>query len=195
MDMNQRLTALVVFCLSVLPATALAEEAEGALNPFAGNVGNAIWTLVIFLLVVIVLGKFAWGPVLGLLKDRESFIHQALADAKRDREQAEASLRQYTEQLRQARVEADQIITTARADAERFREETRTKAKEEGAGIIKAAERQIQMETERAIGQIRHEAIDLSVMIASKLLQRNLTKEDNEKLIDEALRQVETPRH
>jgi F-type H+-transporting ATPase subunit b len=129
------------------------------------------------------------------LKDRESFIHQALADAKRDREQAEASLREYVEKLRQARVEADVIISTARTDAERFREEIRTKAKEEAAGIMKNAERQIQVETERAIGQIRHEAVDLSVMIASKLLQRNLTKEDNEKLIDEALRQVETPRH
>ena len=193
--MNQRLTALIVLGLSALPAAAFAEEAEAGLSPFAGNVGNAIWTLVIFPLVVFVLGKFAWGPILGLLKDREQFIHKALADAKHDREQAEASLREYVEKLRQARVEADQIISTARADAERFREEIRTKAKEQAAGIMKTAERQIQMETERAIGQIRHEAIDLSVMIASKLLQRNLTKEDNEKLIDEALRQVETPRH
>ena len=193
--MNQRLTALIVLGLSALPATAFAEEAEAGLSPFAGNVGNAIWTLVIFTLVVFVLGKFAWGPVLGLLKDREQFIHKALADAKHDREQAEASLREYGEKLRQARVEADQIISTARADAERFREEIRTKAKEQAAGIMKTAEQQIKMETERAIGQIRHEAIDLSVMIASKLLQRNLTKEDNEKLIDEALRQVETPRH
>jgi F-type H+-transporting ATPase subunit b len=193
--MKQRLTTLMVLGLTALPATAFAEDAEGALNPFAGNVGNAIWTLVIFTLVVIVLGKFAWGPVLGLLKDREQFIHKALADAKHDREQAEASLRDYTEKLRQARVEADQLITTARADAERFREESRTKAKEEAAGIVKTAERQIQMETERAIGQIRHEAIDLSVMIASKLLQRNLTKEDNERLIDDALRQLGTSRH
>jgi F-type H+-transporting ATPase subunit b len=193
--MNHRLTALIVLGFSAWPATALAEEAEGGLSPFAGNVGNAIWTLVIFALVVFVLGKFAWGPVLGLLKDREQFIHKALADAKHDREQAEASLREYIEKLRQARVEADQLITTARADAERFREESRNKAKEEAVRIVKAAERQIQRETEQAIGQIRHEAIDLSVMIASKLLQRNLTKEDNERLIDEALRQLGTSRH
>jgi len=193
--MNQRLTALIVLGFSMLPATALAEEAEGALNPFAGNVGNAIWTLVIFALVVIVLGKFAWGPVLGLLKDREQFIHKALADAKHDREQAAANLREHAEKLRMARVEADQLISTARGDAERFREESRNRAKEEAAGIVKAAERQIQLETERAIGQIRHEAVDLSVMIASKLLQRNLTREDNEKLIDDALRQLGTSRH
>jgi F-type H+-transporting ATPase subunit b len=192
--MNQRLTTLLVLTCAALPATVLAQEAE-APNPFSGNVGNALWTLVIFVLVVLILGKFAWGPVLGLLKDREKFIHDAVAGAKHDREQAEASLKEYTEKLRQARVEADQIISSNRADAERFRDEIRAKAKEEAAAIVANAQKQIQIESDRAIQQIRHEAIDLSVMIASKLLQRNLTKEDNERLIDEALRQVETPRH
>lgn len=193
--MKQRLTTLIVLGCAALPASVLAQEAEAGPNPFSGNVGNALWTLVIFVLVVVVLGKFAWGPVLGLLKDREKFIHDAVAGAKHDREQAEASLREYTEKLRQARVEADQIISSSRADAERFRDETRSKAKEEAAAIVANAQRQIQIESDRAIQQIRHEAIDLSVMIASKLLQRNLTKEDNDRLIEEALRQVETPRH
>ena len=71
----------------------------------------------------------------------------------------------------------------------------RQKAKAEADGIVRNAERQIQLETQRALQQIRHEAVDLSVMIASKILRRNLTKEDNEKLIEEALKQVETPRH
>src|SRR3954463_12118452 len=110
----KKLLTLAFVVIAILPL--YAAEQAAPLSPFAGNVGNAIWTLVIFTLVVIVLGKFAWGPVLGLLKDREQFIHKALADAKHDREQAEASLRDYTEKLRQARVEADQLITTARAD-------------------------------------------------------------------------------
>jgi F-type H+-transporting ATPase subunit b len=71
----------------------------------------------------------------------------------------------------------------------------RQKAKAEADGIVRNAERQIQLETQRALQQIRHEAVDLSVMIASKILRRNLTREDNEKLIEEALKQVETPRH
>jgi len=60
---------------------------------------------------------------------------------------------------------------------------------------VKNAERQIQLETSRALAQIRHEAVELSVMIASKIIQRNLTKEDNERLIDDALKQVEGRRH
>src|SRR5947207_788837 len=72
-----------------------AEEAPAAgLSPFAGNVGNAIWTLLIFVVVVAILGKFAWGPVLSLLQERERFIEKSLSDAKRDREQAEANLKE-----------------------------------------------------------------------------------------------------
>ena len=96
--------------------------------------------------------------------------------------------------IREARVEADAIIGRSRADAERLREEMRQKAREESEGIIRNAERQIQLETTRALQQIRHEAVDLSVMIASKIIQRNLSKEDNERLIDEAIKQVESRR-
>ena len=94
-----------------------------------------------------------------------------------------------------ARQEADAIIVRSRSDAEALREELRQKARAEAEGIIRNAERQIQSETARALQQIRHEAVDLSVMIASKLLQRNISKEDNERLIDEALKQVEDLRH
>jgi F-type H+-transporting ATPase subunit b len=71
----------------------------------------------------------------------------------------------------------------------------RQKARLEADAIVKNAERQIQLETARALQQIRTEAVDLSVMIASKLIQRNLTKEDNERLIEEALKQVQGPQH
>jgi F0F1-type ATP synthase, subunit b len=70
----KKLLIVAFLALTALPIHA-AEEAE-ALSPFAGNLGNAIWTLAIFVIVVIVLGKFAWGPVLGLLQQREEFIHQ-----------------------------------------------------------------------------------------------------------------------
>jgi F-type H+-transporting ATPase subunit b len=191
--MRQRLLAVALLALATLPVHAAEETVN--LSPFAGNFGNAVWTLVIFVLVVAVLGKFAWGPVLGLLKEREDFIHKSLQAAKQDREKAEASLREYTEKLRAARAEAEQIIATSRADAERLREQVRSKAQEEGATIVKNAERRIQLETERALQQIRHEVADLSVMIASKLIKRNLSKEDNEQLIAEALSQVEAREH
>lgn len=192
--MIQRLITVGFFVLAALPAHA-AQEGEGGLSPFAGNVGNAVWTLTIFVIVVAVLGKFAWGPILTLLQDREAFIHKAVADAKRDREDAEARLKEYTDRLQAARAETAAMLQDARRDAERLREEMKQKAKSEAETIVKNAERQIQIETGRALQQIRHEAADLSVMIASKLLQRNLSKDDNERLIEEALRQVETRKH
>ena len=177
------------FALFALPVYAAEEEA--ALSPFAGNFGNALWTVGIFLIVVFVLGKFAWGPVLSLLQEREAFIHQSLSAAKHDREEAEARLKEYTAQLQAARTEAATIVADARRDAEKLREELRGKAKAEAETLIKNAERQIQLETGRALQQIRHEAVDLSVAIASKLIGRNLTREDNERLIEDALKQVQ----
>src|SRR5437879_5686727 len=96
-----------------------AAEDGKALSPFAGDLGNAIWTLAIFLIVVMVLGKFAWGPVLALLQQREQFIHTSLGDAKRDRDEAEARLKEYSAKLLSARVEAAALIDQARSDAER----------------------------------------------------------------------------
>jgi F-type H+-transporting ATPase subunit b len=87
-------------------------------------------------------------------------------------------------------VEAETIVGASRADAERLRGELREKARAEAEGIVRNAERQIQLETARALEQIRNEAADLSVAIASKIIQKNLTKEDNERLIDEALKQL-----
>jgi F-type H+-transporting ATPase subunit b len=192
--MIQRLITVVFVVLAALPAYA-AEQAEGGLSPFAGNVGNAVWTLTIFVIVVAVLGKFAWGPILTLLQDREQFIHKALADAKRDREDAEARLKEYTDKLQAARGEAAAMLQDARRDADRLREDMKLKAKSEAEMIVRNAERQIQLETARALQQIRHEAADLSVLIASKLIQRNLSREDNDRLIDDALTQMTERKH
>ena len=191
----KRLLTFVVLTLAAVPAAAQEHGGEAVtLSPFAGNLGNAVWTLVVFVIVVLVLGKFAWGPVLALLRQREEFIHRSLHDAKRDRDEAEARLKEYTTTLQTAQGEAAAIVEQARRDVERFREEMKEKAKADADIVVRNAERQIQLETTRALQQIRHEAVDLSVAIASKLLQRNISREDNEKLIDEALRQIELTR-
>src|ERR1700720_2051132 len=127
--MRQRLTSIAVLVLTVLPLTASAQEHEAVtLSPFAGNLGNAIWTLAIFVIVVIVLGKFAWGPILALLQQREEFIHRSVSDAKRDRDEAEARLKEYSAKLQRAQAEAATIIDQARRDTERLREELKQKA-------------------------------------------------------------------
>ena len=153
--------------------------------------GLFIWTIITFLVLVTILAKFAWGPLLKALDARQETIRKSLDDAQLAKQELERVQQQSAQIVRQARVDAEAIISQSRTDAARLREEMRQKAKAESDGIVKNAERQIQLETTRAIQQIRHEAIDLSVSIASKIIQRNLTKEDNEKLIDEALRQVQ----
>ena len=157
--------------------------------------GLFIWTILTFLVLVTLLAKFAWRPLLQALESRQDSIRKSLDDAQKAKQELERLHAESAEIIRQSRVEADAIVTRSRGDAERLREETRQKARAEADAIVKNAERQIQLETGRAVQQIRREAVELSVMIASKLIQRNLTKEDNERLIEEALKQVEGPRH
>lgn len=157
--------------------------------------GLFIWTILTFLVLLGLLAKFAWRPLLEALETRQNAIRKSLDDAQRARQELERLNQESVVILNKARAEADQIIVGSRADAERLREEMRQKARAEADAIVASAERQIQLETARALQQIRTEAVDLSVMIASKLIQRNLTREDNERLIEEALRQVGGPQH
>ena len=157
--------------------------------------GLFIWTIVTFLVLLALLAKFAWKPLLQALESRQDSIRKSLDDAQQAKQELERLHAESAEMIRQSRVEADAIVTRSRADAERLREEMKQKARGEADAIVKNAERQIQLETGRALQQIRREAVDLSVMIASKLIQRNLTKEDNERLIEEALSQVDGPKH
>jgi F-type H+-transporting ATPase subunit b len=157
--------------------------------------GLFIWTILTFLVLVTLLARFAWRPLLQALDSRQELIRKSLDDAQQAKQELERLQHESAQIIRQARIDAEAVVAQSRSDAAKLREEMRQKAKAEADGIVRNAERQIQLETQRALQQIRKEAVDLSVMIASKILRRNLTKEDNEKLIEEALRQVETPRH
>jgi len=155
--------------------------------------GLYIWTIATFLVLVALLAKFAWRPLLEALESRQAAIRQSLDDAQRAKQELERLHAESATILAGARAEAEKIVARTHADAERLREELRQKARDEAATILKNAERQIELETARAVRQIQHEAVDLSVAIASKLLQRNVSKEDNERLIDQTLRQLESP--
>ena len=157
--------------------------------------GLFIWTILTFLGLLWLLAKFAWRPLLQALESRQELIRKSLDDAQEAKRELERLHLESAQILKEARVQADSIITQTRSDGERLREEMKQKARAEADTIVRTAERQIQLETARALQQIRHEAADLSVMIASKLLQRNLSKEDNERLIEDALKQVETRKH
>jgi F-type H+-transporting ATPase subunit b len=153
--------------------------------------GLFIWTILTFLVLVGLLAKFAWRPLLEALERRQATIAKALDDAKLARQELERLQKESAEMMRQARVEAEVIIARSRTDAEALREELKQRSRAEAAAIVKNAEQQIQLETARAIQQIRHEAVDLSVTIAPKILQRQVSREDNEALIEATLKQVE----
>ena len=153
--------------------------------------GLFIWTILTFLVLVGLLAKFAWRPLLEALERRQATIAKALDDAKLAKQELERLQKESAEMMRQARVEAEAIIARSRTDAEALREELKQRSRAEAAVIVKNAEQQIQLETARAIQQIRHEAVDLSVTIASKILQRQVSREDNEALIEATLKQVE----
>jgi F-type H+-transporting ATPase subunit b len=154
--------------------------------------GLFVWTILTFLILVALLARFAWRPLLQALERRQATIAQSLDDAQRARQELERLQRESTQIMAQARAEAESILARTRSDADALREELKQKARTEAAAIVKNAERQIQLETARAVQQIRHEAVDLSVAIASKILRRQVTREDNEALIQEALKQVES---
>ena len=156
--------------------------------------GLFIWTIATFLVLLFLLQRFAWKPLLQALENRQEMIRKSLDDA----EQAKTDLQKVQEESNQivvkARIDADAIIAASRADAMKLQEELRVKARAEADGIISNAERQIQQQTDRSLVQIREEAVDLSLGIASKLIQRNLAKEDNNALIEDALKQIQSSR-
>lgn len=149
--------------------------------------GLFIWTIVTFLVLLALLSRFAWKPLLVALQARQDRIAQSLDDAKRTTEELERVKRESAEIIRQAHVEASTIVSSSRTDAERLREETRQKARTEAAAILAAAERQIQAQASRARDEVRREAVDLSVAIASKLIRRNISPDDNRAMIDEMI--------
>ena len=157
--------------------------------------GLFIWTIVTFLVLLGLLAKFAWRPLLQALEARQELIRKSLEEAQQARRELERVSQESAQILKESRVQAETIIAQSRTDAERLREEMRQKAKAESETIVRNAERQIQLETGRALQQIRHEAADLSVLIASKLIQRNLSKEDNDRLIEDALTQMDARKH
>jgi F-type H+-transporting ATPase subunit b len=152
------------------------------------------WAIVVFLLLVALLTKFAWRPLLDALDRRQESIKKSLDDARQARQELERLRTESTRILVEARTEADGIISRTRADAARAAEEMKVKARADAENIVKNAERQIELEASRAVETIRREAVDLSVAIASKILQRNISREDNERLIGETLREIETKR-
>ena len=178
----------------LLAFPALAAEGGGDANIFAGDLGNMIWTLVIFVLVLVVLGKFAWGPILEGLQGREDFIRKSLEEAKADREAAEARLHEYEAKLAEARAEATAIVEEGRRDAEVVKQSIESDAREEAQKTVERSIREINQAKVAAIEEVYNAASSTAVDLAAHVIRKELSAEDHERLIAEAAQKMRDAR-
>lgn len=184
--------ALAAVAAAATPLLAAAAEAEGGWNPLQGDFGNFFWTVVVLLIVFWVLSKYAWGPVLSGLQSREDFIKSSLEQAKGERDEARALLGEYEAKLASAREEIDAMIDEARRDAASLREREETAAKAEARQILDRVRREIEIAKDTAVADLYARATELSTLAASRILERELTAADHERLIAESIAAVDS---
>jgi F-type H+-transporting ATPase subunit b len=172
----------------VTPALAFLQAAEEApKGPFAINPGVSIWTLVVFLLLLAALAKWAWPAILKAVEEREKRIQAQLDQAEKANQEAQRVLAEYQHQLAGARNEAQELLAAGRQAAEKVREEIVAKARAEHEELIARARREIVAEREKALAELRGEAVELSLAAASKVLERNLDSEADRRLVRDYL--------
>lgn len=182
-------TSLLVLIASLVTALPLGAQ-EAATEPpslLSPNVGLMFWTLVIFLVVLFVLTKYAFKPITAAVEKREKFLEDAIAAAKADREQAAKLLEEHRKLLEGGHAEAQRFIVEARAEAEKVRTSIVEQAHHEQQQILERARGEIQSERDRAVAELRREAVELAVRGASKVVERNLDDAANRRLVESYL--------
>ncbi len=149
--------------------------------------GLMIWTIVCFVVVLVVLKRYAFGPIQKTLDDRRERIRESIEEADRAREEARALLEEHRALIGQAKTEAEEILTEARRVSDAQRDRVRAETEEDRLRRLEETRRQIDQATAQALGQIREEVGKLSVQAAEKIMGLALTDSDQQRLIDEAL--------
>ena len=152
--------------------------------------GLLAWTVLTFVLLLVVLKKVAWGPILDALDARENEIKDALNAAEKAREEAERISNDYEDSIRKAQAEAQQIISDAKTAGEKVKLDLETVANKKADEIIEKAKAQIDTERVRVISEIKTVAIEISLSAAAKVIEKNLDSDDNRKLVKEALEDI-----
>ena len=167
-----------------------AEAAKGGLLTPSG--GLMFWTLIIFLLLLFVLSRSAFKPMIAAVEAREKALEDAIAAAKADREAAATLLAEHRTQLENARGEAQKLIVEGRTVGEKIRgemiEETRSQQQE----MLDRARREIEAEKQRAIADLRREAVDLAIAGANRVIEKNLDDASNRQIVEKFLASVPT---
>ena len=155
------------------------------------NVGEMVWTLVVFFISFFILRKYVFPQIGAALDNRAKTINDSIDQAEQTRQDATALLAEYRERLQEARGQADEIVARARQAAENHERNAQAQAKTSRDQMMEQTRRDIEAETRRAIQEIRREVADLTVMATEKVTRKVLTEEDQRRLIDEAMSELD----
>ena len=163
----------------------------GASNPLVQlDPGLFIWTILTFLILFFVLSKFAWKPLLTLLESRENTIKSSLEDAEKAKQELERLNTESEAIISEARSEAQSIRVEAKSAAEKIKADIMAQAGEDAKKLRDETEKQIQVEKDKAISEVRQEVVGLAITVAEKVIRKNLSKEDNQDLIEDSLKNL-----
>jgi F-type H+-transporting ATPase subunit b len=173
--------------------TTLFASTEGGSDSFlvSPDLGLMIWTLVVFGISMYILGKVAFPRIADALDRRQRAIEDAIDHSEKVKAEADELLVEYRERLAEARTQADEIVARARKAGEHHEAETIADAKRKREELMEATQREIQAETKRAIQEIRSEVADLTVMATEKVTRKSLTEDDQRRLIEDALSELD----
>jgi F-type H+-transporting ATPase subunit b len=157
---------------------------------FKAEPGLIIWTLISFFILLILLKKVAYPQILKAMKNREDTIRQQLEEAQKTRKEAETLLEDYKRQLAEARFEAQKVINEGKELGENMRKEVIQKAQEESNQIVKRAQEEIELQKQKALLELQERIADLSIMVASKVINKTLNPEDHRRLVEEYISKV-----
>ena len=186
---TSRIGALVV-ALSLMPTAVWAQGGEGTTPLFTVNLGTTVWTTFIFLSLLGILWKFAWGPILRAVEARENGIQSKLDEAASRNEEAAKLLAEHKEQMADARRQANELLSEGKAAGEHLRKEIEEKARAEAQVIVDRARAEIARERDQAIEALRRESVDLALAAASRLMQENLDQEKDRQLVERYLSEM-----
>lgn len=158
----------------------------GATGEFL-NTGDILVTLSVFLVLMFLLKKFAWGPLMGIMQQREDLIASEIETAENSRLESKKLLDEQRSLLKEARTQAQEIVENAKKQGEVSREDIITTARAESGRMKEAAVLEIANERDKAISAVREEVVALSLLAATKVLEKEISEEDNRQLINETI--------
>jgi F-type H+-transporting ATPase subunit b len=187
-----RIPLSTALTLVLAAAPAAAQEAEARPNLLEPHAGLMFWTLIIFVILLVVLSKFAFKPLVAAVEARERALEEAIEGAKRDREAAAVLLAEQRTQIEGARTEAQRFIAEGRAAGEKLRNDMLEQTRQQQAELLERARADIDRERVSAIADLRREAVDLAIAGAGRVIERNLDDAGNRQLVERFLASVPT---